>query len=95
MNLCNYNHNIMSLSLLGISTITYYYEFYQDSGLEVITISPSIYKFIPYLGFIKRKWEKEFKNQLNEAKIVYPPSTTEKNIYRLSIPKKIMVAGFP
>jgi hypothetical protein len=79
----------MSLSLLGISTITHYYDFLQDLRLEVITISPSIYKFIPYLGFTKRKWEKEFKNQLNVAMIVYPPSTTEKIIYRFSNPKKL------
>ena len=95
MNLCNYNYNIISLTLFHYSTIIYNYVYHSDSGIEAIVISPSIYNFISFLDFIKRRWEKEFKNEWNDAKIAYQPSTTEKIIYRLSIPQKIMVAGFP
>jgi len=93
MKLCNYNYNIMSMNLLGIFTITHHYKFYRDPDLEVITISPLIYKFTSYLDFDKERWW-DFRNFLNVAKIACPPSFTEKIIYRLSNPKKTMRIEF-
>jgi len=78
MNLCNYNYNIMSLSLLGFSNITYSYEFYSESGMENIAISPSKFVFIPYLSFFKRSWAKEFKNHWNIVNTTYNLFTAEK-----------------
>jgi len=93
MNLCNYNYNIMSLNLLGIFTITPHYKFYYDPDSVIITISPLIYNFYSLLDLEKKSWW-EFRNFLNVAKTAYPPSFTEKIIYRLSNPRHTMRIEF-
>jgi hypothetical protein len=71
MNLCNYNYNIMSLNLFGISTTTFKYEFLPELGIKTITISSSKFLVVPYLRFYKSKLEKEFKNQWDFTKNTY------------------------
>jgi|GEM_PF-6384645 len=80
MNLCNYNYNIMSLNLFGISTNTFIYEDYPRSGMEVIIISVLKYYSPPYLTFYKRYSENALKNQWNLAKIAYHLLALEKTM---------------